>query len=273
MKPTFVIIGEQKCGTGWLRDRLREHPRVHCHATEVNFFNHRRNYSRGLSWYAKLLNGSRNVVAIGEKSPDYFWLNRPAPEYFANPLEILARDLPEVKIVLSLRDPVERAVSAFMHHLQHRGSRIHPRLARDVPIEELLFDAHYEIAERWGILQRGLYSDRLRLAQRLFGRRLLTLIFENDIVGDPARGMRLVCEHLGVSFEAGRFRLRDNSKERKPSYRELLAGYTVPVLRPALRRLPLGKPYRVHASPAARKRLAEFIRCGRCCHTQVVGPR
>ena len=258
MKPTFVIIGEQKSGTGWLRDRLRDHPRVYCHDKEVNFFNSKHNYALGLTWYSSLLNADRDVIAIGEKSPDYFWINRPSNEHFSNPLENIARDLPDARIVLSLRDPVDRTISAFNHYLYHRGRHIQPQLTRLHSLSELLFSERFGIAEKWGILQRGFYAQRLGITQRLFGSNLLTLIFEEDIVRNPLMGLRRVCEHLGVDFLPGTFRLADNPKERKPSYPELLVGHHAQFLRPLLRRLPLGPQYRVNGDEATRARLRSF---------------
>ncbi len=255
MSATFIIIGEQKCGTGWLRDRLREHPQVHCHHEEVDFFNSKRNYARGLAWYSRLLASKDEVAARGEKSADYFWINRPSGDYFANPLENIARDLPEARIVLCLRNPVDRAVSAFNHHLYHRGRRIDPRLTRRHTLEELLFDSCFAIAEEYGILQRGFYAERLRIAGALFGSRLLTLLFEEDIVRDPLQGLRAVCNHLGVRFMPDRFRLSDNAKESKPSYPEILIGHHAQFLRPVLRRLRLGAAYRVSPDARARARL------------------
>ncbi|MFZ2509231.1 MAG: sulfotransferase, partial [Steroidobacteraceae bacterium] len=255
MKPTFVIIGEQKAGTGWLRDRLREHPRVYCHDKEVNYFNDTRNYARGLAWYSKLLGTGSDAIAIGEKSPDYFWIDRPSDSHFPNPLENIARDLPQARIVLCLRDPVDRAISAFNHHLYHRGRRIDPRLTRAHSLGELLFSGQFGISEKWGILQRGFYAQRLGMARNLFGSGLLTLIFEEDIVRNPLAGLKRVCEHLGVEFLPGIFRLRDNPKERKPSYPEIVIGHHLQFLRPLLRSLRLGPPYRVSADKETRARL------------------
>jgi len=255
MKATFIVIGEQKCGTGWLRDRLREHPQVYCHHGEVEFFNRRRNYARGLAWYSRLLGAGGDVIAHGEKSADYFWINRPSGDYFANPLENIARDLPESKIILCLRDPVDRAISAFHHHLYHRGRRIHPRLTRRHTLDDLLFSSRFRIAEEYGILQRGFYAERLRIAGELFGVNLLTLIFEEDIVRNPLSGLRRVCNHLGIEFMPEKFRLSDNAKESKPSYAEILVGHHAPIMRPLLRGLRFGPPYRLTASASLRARL------------------
>jgi len=271
VRPTYLIIGEQKAGTGWLRDRLREHPQVYCHAREVNYFNYRRNYTRGPEWYGSVLAAGRHAAAIGEKSPDYFWLNRPSPEYHANPLANIARDLPDARIILSLRNPVDRAISAFNHHLYHRGGRVDPALTRTKPLESLLFDEQPGIARGLGLIERGHYAERLRLARSLFGERLLVLIFEEDIAGDPVQGLRRVCAHIGVTFEQGRFHPRDNRKEHKPSYAEIVAGFHVPVLRPLLRILPLGAPYRVSADPATRARLRTLYAADVASTLQILG--
>lgn len=256
--PIFVIIGEQKCGTGWLRDRLREHPDAFCHPREINFFNARRQFSKGLDWYLAHFSEAAGRQAVGEKSPDYFWIGRKSPDYITNPLERLAATLPQARVVLCLRNPVDRAISAINHHLYHRGRRVDPWLARRADICDLVLDPSPGFEATYGVVERGFYLERTRLALDLFGDRLLILIFEEDVVSDPERGLQKLCQHLGLDHTRGRFQPRDNGKEHKPSFFDLAVGHVLPVLRPVLRRLPTGPEFRLRATSRLEDRLNEL---------------
>src|ERR1700690_2023470 len=112
LQPSFIMIGAQRCGTTSLFRMLSAHPQT-LPATfrkGVNYFD--LNYHRGMRWYqghfpvagiARLTTSAHGGPVAFEASGYYF--------YHPFALERLARDLPGTKLVLMLRDPVERAFS------------------------------------------------------------------------------------------------------------------------------------------------------------------
>lgn len=256
--PDFIVIGEQKCGTGWIRDRLREHPSVYFRKKEVNFFSHKRIHRKGIDWYRALFSGKGEGITTGEKSPEYFWMESGREDYIQGTLPLIKDQLPGVRVILSLRNPVHRAISALHHHLYHRGRRVSPRQARENLAGEFFFGDLAEQLTPFGVLERGFYSERLGVAQEIFGSDLLVLVFEEDIVGDPESGLKQICEHIGVDFRGGDFWVKDNSKARKPSYFQVWGGFHLPVLRPLLRMVDRGAPFRIGEEPDLRERLMEF---------------
>ena len=109
MLPTFIGIGAQRAGTTWAYNCLAEHPQVFMtRKKEQHFFYV--NYSRGLDWYAAQFAGAGSAVARGEITPDYLY----HPEALAN----IARDLPDARLFVILRNPIDRAVSAYALHAQ-----------------------------------------------------------------------------------------------------------------------------------------------------------
>ena len=113
LKPAFLMIGAQRCGTTSLFRALAAHPQVVHPAFHkgVNYFD--LNYYRGPDWYRghfpveeiarRRRAGSGDPVAF-EASGYYL--------YHPFAMERIGRDLPDVKLVVMLRDPVERAFSA-----------------------------------------------------------------------------------------------------------------------------------------------------------------
>ncbi len=68
--PTFFIVGAAKTGTSWMHQCLDAHPQVFVpHQGETTFFSY--HYERGLEWYKRFFESSKQVEAVGEKSPSY----------------------------------------------------------------------------------------------------------------------------------------------------------------------------------------------------------
>src|SRR5215470_4416040 len=119
MLPTFLIIGAQRCGTTSLFKAIAEHPAVvpPTFHKGVHYFDI--NYPRGIDWYQghfptrfagrRATAGLDVPPATGESSP--YYLHHPAA-----PARIAAA-LPDVKLIALLRDPVERAFSAYKHEV------------------------------------------------------------------------------------------------------------------------------------------------------------
>lgn len=255
--PDFLIIGEQKCGTGWIRDRLREHPDVFLPPRELKFFSHKANYAKGIQHYAKHFSSATQPV-IGEKSPEYFWPNSGLADLNKDIFGLINQNLPEARIVLVLRDPVARAVSAVLHHVRHRGRRIHPDLLKNLTLDDLLLSGRHDF-RHLGILERGYYAERLGQAIKAFGDRLHVMLFERDILGDPKSGLATLCDHIGVSHWDG-FSYERNEKADKPSYRAMWLSYHLPVARPLIRAIDIWPALKPTMTPQFRNRMAELYR-------------
>ncbi len=114
-KPDFIIIGESKCATSSLFEYLRQHPQILLpHKKEINFFN--RNFDFGTNWYLAhfpaiaRLNGKPCLT--GEATPHY--LGNTAVDHRI--LELV----PDVKLIIMIRNPVDRTISDYYHHF-NRG--------------------------------------------------------------------------------------------------------------------------------------------------------
>ena len=198
MKPsetiTFLLIGAQKCASSWLYEMLRQHDDIYLPKTkELHFFDWRRHYDKGFNWYMKHFRDRAGESQVGEFTQDYMWVHHSGPEaidptrYYDIPEKVHAA-LPNIKLLVSLRNPVDRAVSAF-HHNRLRGR---------IPVRASLRD----MSEHFGILSMGRYDLQLAEWMKLYDRdRFKILIYEEDIKPDRAKVATLnrVFDHLGVS--------------------------------------------------------------------------
>jgi Sulfotransferase domain len=101
----FVGVGAQRSGTSWLYACLYEHPGICAPIKELHFFSRERNYERGLDWYLGHFDRCPPGAVRGEFSTSYLY----APEAAGR----IRAAFPEVRIMMSLRNPVARAYSQY----------------------------------------------------------------------------------------------------------------------------------------------------------------
>jgi len=176
-RPTYIGIGAQKCASTWLHQILGEHPQVAVPAIkEVDFFSYR--FDHGYQWYERGFSSTRATLARGEISPSYF-SDAAAPAR-------AAQYLPEAKILLSLRDPVERALSNHRHEV-----RVGHFKGPDFSFEAGLKNNPMYV-------EQGMYATHLRNWLRHFPRDNILVILTDDIDADPLAVCRSTFRFLGV---------------------------------------------------------------------------
>jgi hypothetical protein len=200
--PTFLLIGGQKCGTTWMARMLAEHPQVFVpDRKELRFYDCAEHHARGLAWYRAQFAGAGDVRAVGECTPNYLGVHEVPSHARATAAahgleldgsetrdgvaELVARDFPDVRLVVVLRNPVERARSSWYHQIS--AGRVSPRLP---------FRA---VAGEHGIVSMGFYAHHLRRWLARFDRdRLVVFLYEDDLVGGTEALLARLYEHVGV---------------------------------------------------------------------------
>ncbi len=184
MLPNFLGIGPTKTATTWLFACLREHPEVFLPSAKETQFFARRDFTDCLREYEQFFEGSERAKAVGEISPRYF-ASPEAPQR-------IHRHLPNVKLIVTLRDPVERLESEYWH-LRRMNVGIGDQ-SRVIPetLEAAL--ATHEAA----LIEPSLYARHLKRWLALFDRSRVHIIFGDDVRSDPASVVRGVFEFLGV---------------------------------------------------------------------------
>lgn len=194
MLPNTLIIGVQKSATTWLQARLASHPEVFVAKNEVHFFDNNQNYARGRKWYEKHFSGAGNKPIRCDKTPAYIWTTcSGVPEAPEDKPERIHALLPNAKLIVVLRDPVKRAISAWNHNVRSGN------IAAGYSIEEVFEASHESVVTKHGILSRGLYHVQLSRFLENFSRdQLLVLYQERDIIEAPKRGLERVSKFLGI---------------------------------------------------------------------------
>ncbi len=194
MRINFIGIGAQKCASSWVHDILADHPQVAVpRLKEVDFFTYR--FENGYRWYEHAVAAREDAVAVGENSPSY--MSEPAA-----PDRVFAYR-PDMKIVVSLRDPVERVLSQHRHMVG---------LGR-IPSTDLSLEA--ALATNPTYVDQSFYYRHLRRWTDLFGIERVHVILMEDIRADAAKVARDLYAFLGVTTDHAPALLRQVSN---PSY-------------------------------------------------------
>jgi len=204
MKPNFLVIGAQKCGTSTLCDLLARHPDVFMtDPKEPHFFSDDAVYARGLDWYARLFEGAEGHAAIGEGSTSYT-MSALRP----HAAERIARTLPSARLVYIVRHPMERIVSHWMH-ARTRGRR------ESLPLADA-------IRRRSMYLDTSRYLSQIDRYRRSFSDDRILVLFLDDLSRDRIPTLRRCFEFLGVdsgpaeAIEAQRLNASAGAREDKP---------------------------------------------------------
>src|SRR4051794_23277123 len=119
MTPSFLICGGQRCGTTSLYRALAAHPVVLKAVLHkgVHYFD--TSYRRGMNWYRGHFPTQRQAERIAERYgvPARTFESSPYYMYHPQAAARIAHDLPYAKIVVLVRDPVERAYSQHAHEV------------------------------------------------------------------------------------------------------------------------------------------------------------
>ena len=175
--PDFIGLGAQKAATSWIYACLYEHPQICMPVKEIHFFSRTRNWIKGYGWYEKIFEKCPIDTKVGEFSTSYL----PNPD---TPLRICQR-YPEVKLIVSLRCPIDRAYSNYMNDI------IAGIVRPEMPFEEAL-RVHPEYIEQ------GRYAKHLERYLGYFKKEQLLILIYEDSLKDPLRFIRSIYYFINV---------------------------------------------------------------------------
>ena len=210
MLPSFLICGGQRCGTTSLYRALAQHPAVVKAVLHkgVHYFD--TGYHRGPRWYRAHFPLRSTAARIEHRLGVPAQTFESSPYYMYHPLaaERIARDLPGVRLIALVRDPVERAFSQHTHELA-RGFESEPDFARAVALERSRVDGEAERMRADPTYQsfshqhhayraRGEYVTHLRRLAGLVGRDRLLVVDAGEFFLRPQPVYDEVLDFLGL---------------------------------------------------------------------------
>ncbi len=174
-RPNFIYTGPDKAGSSWLHEVLIRHPQVFMpEAKDLYFFD--RYYDKGMSWYLKHFEAARpEHVVVGEVTQDYL----------ADPRcpQRIEESLGQVRTMVTLRDPADRAFSSYLYMLKH-GEKPGTFLEA--------------LEGRPELIEHGRYGAGLMRYIELFGRDSVHVAVFDDLVADPQTFVDELLAWLGI---------------------------------------------------------------------------
>lgn len=239
MLPAFLIVGAQRCGTTSMYRTLIQHPSIVGPVLHKGAHYFDTNYGRGISWYrAHFPLADRARRTSGANLMTF----ESSPYYLFHPLAAgrIAEDLPNVKILVLVRDPVERAYSAHTHERARGFETESFERALELEPERLRGEAE-RIANEPGYyshshqhhayLSRGHYAEQLARLERTFGAERVHVIDSGIFFAKPEPVYDAVLDFLGLPHHDYPAFERHNARPRSPmpeSLRAQLTDYFLP---------------------------------------------
>ena len=199
--PTFLVIGAARSGSSSLHDSLRQHPQVFVSPIkEPHFFsNENKEPPRGvpgaprstrvtdINRYMELFEGAKPGMAVGEASVSYLY-SEDAPDR-------IRHYVPDVRLIAILRNPVERAYSAFQY-LRERGTEPYADFSEALEAEDERVQQKW--SHMWHYRRMGFYGEQLARYYERFEPEQIHVLTLDDFVVDPKRATAAVYAHVGV---------------------------------------------------------------------------
>lgn len=217
--PSFLGVGVQKGGTTTLHEILASHPDVFLPSCkEVHYFS--LHYDKGMSWYAHHFQDAKPAQLIGEITPYYLFHPEAARRIF--------NDLGLVKIVILLRDPLERTLSHYWHARRLGFEQLPLAQALECEQERLsgseqllkCLSGRHQAHQEMSYGSRSLYRHQVERFWQLFGRSNVLVRASEKLFGDQKSVIDEICNFLdldpaplGLKDRVGRM---SNSNPIKP---------------------------------------------------------
>lgn len=221
--PDFLLIGAAKAGTTALFKALGRHPSIFCSPVkEPGFFAFEgHNIQFGDPWWAakanKFIFSMDDYIRLFSQCPQGAKAGEASTRYLSDTLApaCAAHHVPQARLVVILRHPVERGFSQWLH-LRQEG---HEPLA---DFEAAWLAEEERMAKGWQpsyeYRRRGFYGEALERWLQFFPREQLLILFYEDWKQSPQECLRQVWRHLGVPEVENPVVTRENVSSRQPRW-------------------------------------------------------
>ena len=230
--PDFIIIGTVRSGSTSLYYNICEHPSVvEAAYDEIGYFDS--NYHLGENWYRsmfptqKIMNKIREDTGYsitGEDTPFYFWKKEVA--------ERISLDIPKTKIIVILRNPVDRAYSNYNLAVRENNEKLTFEEAIQEEMEFLSKNSFLETVNRFrSYLTKGVYVNQIIPWLEIFPRDQFHFLSIEQMKSEPVDTLNQIFKFLSIpnyNIPTPQRRKVTNYKKMNDRTREQLIEYYKP---------------------------------------------
>ena len=184
--PNFLCIGAQKSGTTLLYSLVRQINDIYLPSVkELHYFDDDIAYAQGLQWYQDTyFSESSHYIRRGEITPSYMYIQKSAERIYND----LGKD---VKFIVILRNPIERAYSHYVMKYQTK-EEIHSFN------DALILESSRSKDKRFAYVKRGLYAEQIEHYFKFFDRKNFLFLEFDYFTENQDASMKEICDFLGV---------------------------------------------------------------------------
>lgn len=235
--PNFFIVGAAKSGTTSLYHYLKQHPEIYMSpikepkyfSSSINRFPHRgpsdievdKTVIKSRGDYLRLFSSASVEKWLGDASADYLY-------FYEHVAPLIKRTSPEAKIIAILRNPIERAFSAYCHLVKEGRETL--SFEEAIGVEEERKRKNYEFI--WFYKGVGFYYSQVEAYLNAFGEKNLKIYLYDDFKQNPYKIIKDIFRFLEVdeSFVPD-INIKHNVSEvaKNKSLQEFLLGYDHPL--------------------------------------------
>ena len=180
--PHFLVLGVQKGGTTSLQKLLEQHQEVYLpECKEIHYFT--QHSQKGTEWYTSHYTNAKKGQKRGDITPFYIF-HPEAPRRIHNLL-------PKVKMIVLLRDPVERTLSQYFHAKRNGFENLELLEALEAEKYRLKKGGEYSL-QKHSYKARSCYLEQLDRYENLFSKRQLLVLKSETLFNEP----KLIWERL-----------------------------------------------------------------------------
>ena len=192
--PNFFIVGAPRAGTTTLYDYLKRTDGVFMSPKkEPHYFSQGIPHAkaphaiRDKKKYLSLFNGTKNEKAVGEASSSYLWDPR-APQ-------LIHKQVPEAKIIIILRDPIERSYSNYFWRIGsgRKFSSFYDAIQKSLQVEDDFFKAV--------IIEGSWYYEQVKRYLDIFGTKQVKIIIFEEFIKEPRKKIKEILEFIDVDSQ------------------------------------------------------------------------
>lgn len=187
--PNFIIIGTQKGGTTSLYYYLEKHPQTALSVIkEIEFWS--RKFDRGIDWYMSHFINKGDKVITGEATPSYLDCQPVAERLFSF--------YPDIKLIVLLRNPIDRAISHYYHWVNIGWESRDLETAIRADFNHLNHDKTEVWDNPHSYLARSIYVEFMKHWLTVFPKQQFLIIKSEDLYDSPASTVGKVHKFLGL---------------------------------------------------------------------------
>lgn len=231
-----VVVGGQKCGTTSLYHYISHHPQVISAKTkEVHYFD--LNFEKGDRWYNEQFPSPLEKIKRSIKIKKKVITGEASPYYMVLPfaIERMHSYNSHIKIIVLLRDPIERALSHFYHEKKLDMEKLsiedaikEEGVRTEGELKKMEHDTSYKSInyQHYTYLKRGEYAEQIKNLLTFFDKKNILLIQSEEFYRDTEKVMSKVYNFLNIDEVHCKYEVKNKSK-----YNKIISDKTREILR------------------------------------------